>query len=353
MTAGTTLADFYSADTSSPVWSSAVVETHPEILVDMIVRFMKAGARVVNTATYQAAYSTYALAGHPEPQDAERLMRTAVHLAAKARDQFALASPAQSHDAKIALSLGSFGATLVPVAHEFDGVYPAPYGPATPSARFPPEQDIEEKAAEDALMNFHLERLRIYARDKETWNEVDMLAFETVPLLREVHAIRRAVTALYDEGAEEKPWSVSTVWDGGAFPEAQEREVESAVKEVMDAFFGEHQGARRPDAFGVNCTLFADVARIVRAASNHLPLVLASDSREEKPWLMVKPNGGKVYDPAAKTWSDDPRAGGEGWEKRLATLARATEAIGVWGGVLVGGCCKTGFEEIQRLGEAL
>ncbi|KZV73511.1 Homocysteine S-methyltransferase [Peniophora sp. CONT] len=353
---GTTLADFYGADTSSPVWSSAVVETHPDTVIDLLVRFMTAGSRVVNTATYQAAYSTYALAGHPEPQDAERLMRSAVHLAATARTKFT-SSPSsdKAPDVKIALSLGSFGSSLVPVAHEFDGVYPPPYGPSTPSARFPPSQRHEEKEAEDALTQFHLERLRVYAGDEETWKEINMLAFETVPLLREVRAIRRAVTKLYEEGVVEKAWSVSTVWENGVFPEATEEGVEGTVREVLEAFFGEYKGVRvrRPDAFGVNCTLLADAEQIARVASSILPSIRANDTEKEKPWLMLKPNGGKVYDPAAKTWSDDPRAREEGWAKALASVAQEAGGTGTWGGVLVGGCCKTGFEEIGGLGEAL
>jgi hypothetical protein len=79
----------------------------------------------------------------------------------------------------------------------------------------------QEAESEDLLTAFHLERLRAYASDKETWHAVDAIAFETIPLAREVKAIRRAVAALEDELApeERKPWWVCTIYPGGEIPE--------------------------------------------------------------------------------------------------------------------------------------
>jgi homocysteine S-methyltransferase len=43
--------------------------------------------------------------------------------------------------------------------------------------------------------------------------------FETVPLAREVKAIRRAVEDEHQLTAEKKPWWVCTIYPGGEIPE--------------------------------------------------------------------------------------------------------------------------------------
>ena len=56
-------------------------------------------------------------------------MRKAVRLAQAAKARFLLEHPfVQGDEIKIALSLGPFGSTRS--THEFDGIYPPPYGPA-------------------------------------------------------------------------------------------------------------------------------------------------------------------------------------------------------------------------------
>jgi len=309
-------------------------------------------------------------------------MRSSITLAAEARNRFATETHVPIDRIKIALSLAAYGASL-PLPHEFDGYYPPPYGPqayvyppdpTSPNRNaFHADESTQEAESEDVLTAFHLERLRVYASDKETWREVDALAFETIPLAREVRAIRRAVATLEDELApgERKPWWVCTIYPGGEFPEEQ-TEVgggKLGAKDVLAAYFddvptaaataGARKGARYavPDAFGINCSAMVDVACAVAAAGDVLADTSAAGiSGGGRPWLVLKPNGGQTYDMDTRKWGwygGVTRLQGDEWARQLSEIVHSAAAKGVWGSILVGGCCKAGEEELRLLSKAL
>ncbi|KAI9453787.1 Homocysteine S-methyltransferase [Lactarius psammicola] len=367
---GSTLEDVFQIDTASSLWSSEALIKNPESVIEAHLLFLRAGARVIATASYQGSFSTYARAGYSQ-DDAIRLMRSSVALAAEARNRFAAESHVPIDSIKIALSLAAYGASL-PLPHEFDGFYPPPYGPqayvhpsedpaALPNRNaFRTDERAQEEQAEAALAAFHLERLRAYAADAPTWRSIDVIAFETVPLAREVRAIRRAVAALEDDDLapeERKPWWVSAVYTGGEFPEQQQGGVGAAsggrlgARDVLAAYFGDsdgHAGAPGggeggtryavPDAFGVNCTAVAHVARAVAAVSDALE------------------TGGRRWETLARSQAkrrSDTPSQGDGWAGQLGDIVRAAVTKGVWGGILVGGCCKTGDDELRALAKVL
>jgi len=305
-------------------------------------------------------------------------MRSSVTLAAEARRRFAAETHIPVDSIKTALSLAAYGASLS-LPHEFDGYYPPPYGPqayvyppnpTSPNRNaFRVDEHTQEAQSEDLLAAFHLERLRVYASNEKTWREIDALAFETVPLAREVKAIRRAVAMLEDEIApeERKPWWVCAVYTGGQFPE--ERAAgggQLEAEEVIAAYFddaptaGHHAEGTRyavPDAFGINCTAVPHVARAVAAAGD--ALAKTSTLRvggSGQPWLVLKPNGGQTYDMDKRQWGwygGETRSQGEVWARQVGHIVHAAAERGVWGGILVGGCCKTGEEELHDLSRIL
>jgi homocysteine S-methyltransferase len=312
-------------------------------------------------------------------------MRLSITLAADSRGRFATGTDVPIDSIKIALSLAAYGASL-PLPHEFDGYYPPPYGPK--AYVYPPDltnpnrntfhvdETSQEAESEDLLTAFHLERLRAYASDKETWRAVDAIAFETIPLAREVKAIRRAVAALEDELApeERKPWWVCTIYPGGEIPEEHPGGGGGRLgaKDVLAAYFDEvptattvethkGKGARYavPDAFGINCTATAHVASAVAAASDALAEMSVARSGvggSEQPWLVLKPNGGQTYDMDTRKWGwygGETRLQGDEWAKQLGDIVHSAVTKGVWGGILVGGCCKAGEEELCLLSKAL
>jgi homocysteine S-methyltransferase len=310
-------------------------------------------------------------------------MRSSITLAAEARGRFATETNVPSDSIKIALSLAAYGASL-PLPHEFDGYYPPPYGPkvyvyppdlTSPNRNaFHADEITQETESEDLLTAFHLERLRAYASDKETWRAVDAIAFETIPLAREVKAIRRAVAVLEDELApeERKPWWVCTIYPGGEIPEEHPGGDGGRLgaKDVLAAYFddvptattvGTNKGTRYavPNAFGINCTATTDVASAVTATSDALAKRSATRSSvggSEQPWLVLKPNGGQTYDMDTHKWGwhgGETRLQGDEWAKKLGDIVHSAVAKGVWGGILVGGCCKAGEEELRLLSKVL
>ncbi|KAI0047915.1 Homocysteine S-methyltransferase, partial [Auriscalpium vulgare] len=353
---GTTMEDIFHADISPPLWSSKPLDQDPEVIIQAHLAFLRAGVRVIETASYQAAFSTFAAAGY-SASDAERLMRRSVQLAATARTRFAAETQAQAApgaSACIALSLGAFGATL-PLPHELDGHYPPPFGPQAFRAdgpnltAFAPDARAAADASVAALADFHLARLRVFAGDADAWGAVDALAFETVPLVREVTALRRAMTALRAElGARAwKPWWISTVWPAGALPEeVAPGGPRMGPREVVAALFGQAAGEayERPDAFAVNCSALDYIPAIVGEAEQAVR-DLGLDG--EKPWLLLKPNGGQEFDVRTRTWSQS--RGKDAWATELTAVVKKARAGGVWGGVLAGGCCKTVPDDMRAL----
>ena len=321
----------------------------------------------INTSSpqkrYQCAFETFAVAGYSR-DDAQRIMRKSVNLAHEARNRFwkEQGPSGKKKDIRIALSLGPYGATLHP-AQEFDGFYPPPYGPKgyTPDPAekntnaFP---DTEEgrrlaSASVESLTKFRLERLRVFADDRETWDMLDLVAFETVPLSREITAIRRAVGLLQEELGERdanmKNWWLSTVWPDGRYPEELAPSGERVPpKQVVQALLGDVVCDPRPWGIGINCTSLEHLSPLIaefNTAAREISFLPGG-----RPWLVVYPNGGDTYDPVHRIWIHAKEGKGELWVERLWRTVKELEGEGrVWGGIVLGGCCRTGPVEIKAL----
>ncbi|KAJ6567831.1 Homocysteine S-methyltransferase [Mycena sp. CBHHK59/15] len=386
---GTTLEQTFHLDISHILWSAHAAIAHPHVIVDAHLAFLRAGARVILTSTYQCMLSTFEQAGYA-PADARDVMRTCVRLAVEARARFCAEQQGtgttrldmpDDHNAsvpahvKIALSLGPFGAGLSP-AQEFDGFYPPPYGPSAYSEAslnrnaFAAGEEAQEAEATEALARFHFDRLCAFADDAPTWDALDFVAFETVPLVREVTAIRMAVARLEKRlrsgNVKCKPWWISFVFPGGRFPQqtavaGEEGDVTTgtigdnrvAVRAVVEAALSAGSPAAPlpcPSALGINCTATEFVPRVLAEME---AAVRAHNDSVRPPWLVVYPNGGDVYDPVSQTWVVKDKGKGGVWAEELHEIvARATRS-GVWAGVTAGGCCRTGPEDIALLSKLL
>ena len=56
-----------------------------------------------------------------------------------------------------------------------------------------------------------------------------------------------------------------------------------------------------------------------------------------------------TYDPTTKSWSDETKLDDETWARRLMEVASVAGDSGVWGKIVVGGCCKAGVNNIGCL----
>ncbi|KAG6900545.1 hypothetical protein C0993_009122 [Termitomyces sp. T159_Od127] len=319
------------------------------------------------TSTYQAAFSTFRKAGYSE-NAATEMMRKSVRLANDARESFICKNPVEI--VKVALSLGPFGATLSP-PQEFAGNYPPPYGPMGHSERddiyntFRMKDTESEKKSIEALARFHLERLLVFARDLETWGMIDIIAFETVPLVREAFAIRKAMLDLKSTLAAEgvdfvpKPWWISFVLPGGKSPQ---KTSEGQLKTVQDIFHttflekmmsDDERELPRPTGIGINCTAPEFIAALVHDYTRALEsLNILGSSR---PWLILYPDAGDTYDIMTRSWSVAPRDVKNSWAVVLknAIHMAQTEQQDLWAGFVLGGCCRTDPNLIQRLREQI
>lgn len=285
-------------------------------------------------------------------------MRSAVHLAVQARSQFCSERPdVHLSDVKIALSLGPLGATLTPT-QEYGGFYPPPYGPRAYDATSSMNTNVflgdnaqtAEREAELALMDFHFDRLVVFADDEDTWGGIDCVLFETIPLLWEVRGIKRAVEALRKRIGEArmKWWSISSIFPDGIYPQMTPRQSmvddgsRVSAQDVVRTALEKAEFLGIPDALGINCT----PVECLPALLKEMEEVLQTWDHEPHPWIVLCPNGGDRYDRTRRAWVEDKDKAD--WAKRVVLVTRRMSRK-LWGGFMIGGCCRAGPREIKDL----
>ncbi len=287
---GTTLADQYNVtyDDSTPLWSSQLLITNPGKLKDVQGAFAAAGADIILTATYQASYEGFARSGVSE-DEAGRKMRSAVLIA---RDAFA--SRPDGQIGKVALSLGAYGATMIP-GQEYSGAYDS------------------DHAGVESLKAWHFNRLEAFfpvsgreteaEREKrEYWDKIDLIAFETLPRRDEIIAVRGAMGYLSNhekEGAS-KPFWICCVFPG----ESKSLPDGSSIPEVAGGMLGKINGARIPMGIGINCTKVGKVESLIAEFENAIKEMAEKGEINEWPSLVVYPDGtnGEVYNTTTHEW---------------------------------------------------
>jgi len=324
------------ADLSGALWSARLVIDDPELIVAAHLDYLRAGSRVITTASYQASIEGLIQAGLSR-KAAERTLRRCTGLALLAVKRYRSASNKRNsrndadagvvaeghatHDADgsigrnrettsapagsgrsalarrrplVAASVGPYGAVLA------DGSeYTGDYG-----------------LSAAALADFHARRLEVMVESGP-----DLLALETIPSLAEVEAL----AALLNRADGPPAWLSVTCGDERCLADGTPIETAAAIA----------SSTPRVIAFGVNCCHPRLVAPLLAraAGSTDLPLV-------------AYPNRGEEWDPTDRTW----RFGG-GWSRSaLASSAREWYSAGArW----IGGCCRTTPEDIAAIAKVL
>lgn len=246
------------------LWSARLLADAPEAIEAVHVAYLRAGAQVITTASYQASVEGFARAGRGI-EEAEALLRRAVGLAQRARDG------AGSRAALVAASVGPYGAMLAG-GQEYTG----DYGEAT----------LAEVEA------FHERRLRVLLEA-----EPDCIACETIPRADEAACLARLLDRLEAPAA----WVALQCRDGRTL--AHGEPIEEGVAAAATS--------PRVVAVGVNCT-----------APEHLDELLARARAATDLPLVAYPNRGQGWDGEARGWA------GEGSAPRLADAAGAWTAAG-------------------------
>lgn len=285
-------------DVSGPLWSAQLLRDDPAALRQAHLDFLRAGAEVVLTASYQGSVEGFGRVGTTR-EEALSLIARSVAVARDAVD----GSVAEGRPpALVAGSLGPYGAVLAG-GEEYTGDY------VDPGWRDGPPMDVA------ALRAFHRERMAVLQAAG-----ADVLACETLPALAEVEAV---LLAAQDVAAP--VWlSLSTVTtaDGAVLTRRGEP--------AADAF-AMARGVAGVVAVGVNCTDPAGTAAAVRVAAEASGLPVAA-----------YPNSGEAWDAGGRRWTGRARFDPADVDDWLAAGAR-----------LVGGCCRVGPAEVAELARHL
>jgi homocysteine S-methyltransferase len=293
---------------AGPLWSARALEEAPDAVKAVHRSYLEAGAEVLLTGSYQVSAMGFAAAGLAGPGSQVAKALAADHMAVAAlRRAVALAVEARAEHCSagggagvlVAASLGPYGAALANGA-EFHGEYGF----------------ADEAAERSALVRFHAERIAALVE-----TDADLLAFETVPSLVEARAIVEALARWPEVAA----WISFTCRDGARI----------AHGELLRACCTELDGAGQVLAVGVNCTVPVLVHSLLgemRAGTGKA--------------LVVYPNSGEGWDAVGRCWLPD---GGISGGAAYGELARGWFAAGAQ---LVGGCCRTGPDEVRAVAEA-
>lgn len=291
--------------------------------------------------------------------------------------------------ATTALSLGPYGSALQP-GQEYSGAYPPPFGPAETAAKDAkpassqaaldlvplPLDEVREGFASLAsdeevhLAAWHLQRLQHFSQSAAFHEGVPLLAFETVPSLTEIRAIRRAMH-VFEASPPCKSAPTKTFYISFVFPRADEGTPSETVRFpdpslahlpsladqaplLVQAALEPRAGYATPAGLGFNCTSPLHASFVVETLSSAVASAStsASTGQTKKPWLVLYPDGGAIYDVRTRTWHHPAGLTDDAWASLVADAVQVGRAAGkaeIWGGVIVGGCCKAGPGAIRAL----
>ncbi|KAA8496387.1 Homocysteine S-methyltransferase [Porphyridium purpureum] len=342
--------------TQGALWSARCIQTDAEELAEVHIAYLRAGAHVISSSTYQAFVLTLQRELALSPHGARALVRRGVEIAVQARDLFVAeqrqAEPhsPEKHARFVAASTGPYGAFLA------DGSeYVGKYGGQADSVT--------------ALKAFHRTQIECFVGTR-----ADLVLFETVPNANEIQAIGELMNEP-EFGA--LPYAISLqcrVSDAGCSLLADGSPVSAVVTKLVELDrFG---STRSLCAIGVNCVSPNDVKRFVldiragiqeaqqsntSADPTHaharetraFMAFLASRTNDARlPFVMSYPNSGEVYNAGSKTWQ---------WPylcSQTGDFDSETNRIEKWrelqlssGAEILGGCCRTTPAFIHALGD--
>jgi S-methylmethionine-dependent homocysteine/selenocysteine methylase len=228
------------------LWTARFVVSRPAVIIDAHLAYLRAGAEVIITSSYQASEDGFVRAG-ADPVTARWLVGLTTELARRAVTRHV----ADGGDpALVAASVGPYGAVLAD-GSEFHGSYDATW---------------------DEVRAFHRDRLALLVASRP-----DLLAIETVPSRAEAELL----VDLLAEHPDATAW-VSFTCAGDARTASGD-----PVAEAVAAIAASPQVV----AVGVNCT----------APENVTPALEAMRSVTTLP-LLAYPNLGRQWDATEQCW---------------------------------------------------
>ncbi len=273
-------------DLNTSLWSAELLRNNPQAIINAHLAYLRAGAQIITTASYQASIQGFISKGLSE-NEAKKLLRRSIELAEKAIDSYLSELP-QSDRPLIAASVGPYGAYLA------DGSeYKGNYG-----------------LTDEQLKAFHQQRLKILDQ-----SPADILACETIPSYQEAKVLADLLT-----NVRTPAWLCVSCRDSRHINDG------TAVTQITELFVDHPQVL----AVGINCTAIEYISPLIEQIKRVLP---------DKS-IIIYPNSGEHYDAKTKTWSAA--------EKKLNIPEKAVDWY-QQGSKIIGGCCRVGPSQIKLM----
>ncbi len=270
---------------NSSLWSALVIEESPDVIMNIHLSYLRAGADIISTSSYQASLEGLLNFGFSRHKSVE-IMKKSAALAIGARESYL-------KDVKrpvyVAGSCGPYGAFMAD-GSEYSGDY------ALSSRDY---------------VDFHFHRIKVLIQ-----GGVDLIAFETFPRLDEAIAVYKMMKSRFPE----TPFWISFVSPRGKFTGGGDSIAQLGCSLLPgDNFLG----------IGINCSH-------PKAVSPFLYEAAKSFSGD----FIVYPNSGEGFDLERGTWTGDLNNGL--FQENVLLWKKL-------GAKVMGGCCRTSSETIALI----
>ncbi|KAI2613492.1 Homocysteine S-methyltransferase [Hypoxylon fragiforme] len=283
---GTSLEDNYGVKFGkhTPLWSSHLLVDDPDTLRTCQRDFGNVPVDILSTATYQVSAEGFArtkTSDHPHGISRSEILPF-LNLA------ISIAEEVKAPEARVALSLGSYGSCMVP-SQEYSGKY-----------------DGEHDSIEQ-LCDWHRDRIGLFNQIDRLESRVGFVAFETVPKLIEIKAIRKLFTHAPSSSSNARPILHGSLpfWISCVFPNDDYTLPDgSDIDQVVDAMLDPDASDVFPWGIGINCTKINKLPELVRMYSTAVSRLAKAGRLTAQPSLVLYPDGtnGEVYDTTTMTW---------------------------------------------------
>lgn len=323
---GTSLEQKYhkTFDRSTPLWSSDLLITDPQTLTSCQKDFGNVPVDLILTASYQVSVEGFRNtknAQYPDGVPAEEVSR---YLDVAVR----IAEDVTQSDAGVALSVGPYGAVMIP-SQEYSGEY----------------DEAHNSAA--SLEEWHQTRMEHFAKVPHLAQRVKFIALETVPRADEIIAMRKAISSTPQVSS--LPYWISILSPGEVMKLPDGTEISEAVRLMLDPAIT----PKTPWGIGINCTKVHKLDALLRIYEATVANMVERGQVEAWPALVLYPDGtnGEVYNTTTQTWElpEGETADRRPWEEQLAEVVEATRQRGEWPTIVVGGCCRASHVDIKKL----
>lgn len=288
------------ADIHDALWSAKALIVNPQLIKQVHIQYLEAGADIIVTASYQATIPGFMSKGL-SAEEGEQLLKRSVELALESRDKFwktVKDYPTHNYNfALVAASVGSYGAYLAD-GSEYSGFY-------------------GDDVTLDKLKKFHKRRLQVLASAKP-----DLLAFETIPNKLEAQAIAEL---LDEENIEIPSWICFSSVDGENASSGE------SFDEILDML----NKNDKVSIVGINCS-----------PPHYIENLILKFRKLTRKAIAVYPNSGEVWDGKAKKWLPSECHGHEKFDELAGRWHKA-------GASLIGGCCRTTPSTIRAISQVL